>query len=187
MKHCFIGPFPCAISHALRLLVPFQLFTTLLNRFTVCRRPQHPCRLTYGTRAQNGAREDSLGTRRSLLSQLFSCCPTSVCILWRICLYIYISDRVETVCELLLLPNNTASETFLHKSGAVRSVDWVFITGAPVWRWPGEYVTLDRTCYDLLFKQTVVAAIVTATFYGIPRGNVVITLCINSRIIMTIN
>jgi len=26
-----------------------------------------------------------------------------------------------------LLPNNTASGTFLHKSGAVRSVDWIFM------------------------------------------------------------
>ena len=40
----FIGPLPCAVSHTLRLLVPFQLFTTLLNRFTVCCRPQCPCR-----------------------------------------------------------------------------------------------------------------------------------------------
>jgi hypothetical protein len=33
-----------------------------------------------------------------------------------------------------LLPNNTASETFLHKSGAVGSVDGMFIIGVPVWR-----------------------------------------------------
>jgi hypothetical protein len=37
------------------------------------------------------------------------------------------------------------SETFLYKLVAVRSVDWIFIIGAPVWRWLGEYVTLDRT------------------------------------------
>ena len=36
---------------------------------------------------------------------------------------IHISDGVETVYELPLLPSNTASETFLHKPGAVRSVD----------------------------------------------------------------
>jgi hypothetical protein len=36
--------------------------------------------------------------------------------------------------ELPLLANDTASETFLHESGEVRSVDWIFITGAPVWR-----------------------------------------------------
>jgi len=42
--------------------------------------------------------------------------------------------------ELPLLPNKIASETFLHKSGAVRSVDWIFSNGAPAWRWLGEYV-----------------------------------------------
>jgi len=45
-----------------------------------------------------------------------------------------ISDCVETVYELPLLPNNTAGETFVHKSGAVRSVDGIIITGAPGWR-----------------------------------------------------
>ena len=47
------------------------------------------------------------------------------------CIYVQ-SDCVETVYELPLLPNNTASEMFLHKSGAVRSVDWIFIIGVPV-------------------------------------------------------
>ena len=53
------------------------------------------------------------------------------------------SDRTESVYELLLLPNDNASETFLHKSGEVRSVDWIFITGVPAWRRMGEYVTPD--------------------------------------------
>jgi hypothetical protein len=48
--------------------------------------------------------------------------------------YILISDWSEIVYELPLLPNHTASETFLHKSGAVQSVDWVFIIGVPAWR-----------------------------------------------------
>jgi hypothetical protein len=46
-----------------------------------------------------------------------------------VCRYTHIFDCVEIVYELLLLLNNTASETFLHKSGALRSVDWIFITG----------------------------------------------------------
>jgi hypothetical protein len=71
--------------------------------------------------------------------------------------------------------------------GALRSVDWIFIVGAPVWRWLGEYVTLDRTFYVLLSKQEVVAATVTATFYGTPRINLMITLCINYIIIIFIN
>ena len=50
-----------------------------------------------------------------------------------VCVYIYthahISDCEDNVYELPLLPNNTVSETFLHKSGAVGSVDWTSITG----------------------------------------------------------
>jgi len=41
-------------------------------------------------------------------------------------------------------PNNTAMKYFTH-IGEVRSVDWIFIFGAPAWRWLGQYVTLDRT------------------------------------------
>ena len=43
-------------------------------------------------------------------------------------------DCVATVYELPLLSNNTARETFLHISGAVRIADWIFITGEPA-RW----------------------------------------------------
>jgi len=39
----------------------------------------------------------------------------------------HIPDSVETVHRLPLLPNNTTSEAFLHKSEAVWSVDWIFI------------------------------------------------------------
>jgi hypothetical protein len=55
---------------------------------------------------------------------------------------------IQFVYRLPLLPNNTASETFSHKSGAVWSVDWIFTTGTPCWRWPREYVTMDRTFYS---------------------------------------
>ena len=65
-------------------------------------------------------------------------CPTSVSVLWRICVYIHISDCVETVHELPLLPSNNASETILHKSEAVRSVNWIFIIIVLAWWWLGE-------------------------------------------------
>jgi len=89
---------------------------------------------------------------------LYYLIPASVSILWWICVYIHMSDCAQTVHELPLLPNNTASETYLHKSGAVRSVVLIFINGAPAWRWLGEYVTLDKMFYNLLFVQEVVAA-----------------------------
>ena len=74
------------------------------------------------------------------------------------------------------------------------SVDWIFIIGAPAWRWLGENVALDRTFYSGLFKQEVVAAPVTATFspYRIPRGglslkySIVIIIFINYTIIIII-
>ena len=55
-----------------------------------------------------------LGTRHSQLSQFFFnfFCPTSVSILWRICVYVHISDCIEIVYELPLLPDNTAVKHF---------------------------------------------------------------------------
>jgi hypothetical protein len=58
-------------------------------------------------------------------------------------------DGVETVYDLLFLPNNVATETFLHKSGAMRS--WMFITGAAAWRWLGDYVILGKTFHNIRF------------------------------------
>jgi len=51
-------------------------------------------------------------------------CPTSVSILLRtfVCIHNHISDWVQTVNELPLLPNNTANEKWFHKSWPVRSV-----------------------------------------------------------------
>jgi len=41
---------------------------------------------------------------------------------------------LETAYELPLLLNNNGNETFLHKSGAVPSVDWIFILELPAWQ-----------------------------------------------------
>jgi len=93
------------------------------------------------------------------------------------CVYTHISDGVEIVCALPLLQNNTASETFLHKSGTVRSVDWMFIIEAPAWRLLGEYVTVDKTFYssfktELIVVVVIVVAPVNSTVFPfrIPRG-----------------
>ena len=48
-----------------------------------------------------------------------------------LCVYIHMSECVEIGHELAFLPNNTASETSVQNSGTVRSVDWIFIIGAP--------------------------------------------------------
>jgi hypothetical protein len=90
------------------------------------------------------------------------CVCVCVCVYIYIYIYIYryIFACVETVYyELPLLLNNTASETFLHKSGAVLSVDWIFIIGTQAQRWwLGKYMILDKMFYNLLFKQEVVTA-----------------------------
>ena len=74
--------------------------------------------------------------------------------------------------ELPLLQINTLSETFLHQSEAMRSADWAFIIGVPASRWLDEYVILDKTFYNLLFKQELLAAHLLPNFvpYRIPRG-----------------
>jgi hypothetical protein len=48
-----------------------------------------------------------------------------------VCVYIHMSECVEFGRELSLLPSNTASETSVQNSGAVQSVEWIFIIGAP--------------------------------------------------------
>jgi hypothetical protein len=120
------------------------------------------------------------------LARDIHCCPNSVYFflpnqrlyivrnMYIIYIYIYIlytSDWVEIVYEVPVHPNNTAAETFLHKSGAVRSVDWIFITGAPAWRCLGEYVTLHSTFYNILLKQEFVAAPVTSTLSSLSHSS----------------
>ena len=73
-------------------------------------------------------------------------CEECVCVCVCVCMCIHTHthtfDCLETrAYELLLLPNNTASEIFLHKSWAMRSVDWVFITAEPTGLRLGEYGT----------------------------------------------
>jgi len=57
-------------------------------------------------------------------------------------IYIYVSIYIYTIYAYTLTytylyvldtPNNTASETFLHKSGAVQGVDWIFFICTPGW------------------------------------------------------
>jgi hypothetical protein len=47
----------------------------------------------------------------------------------------------------------------------MRSGNCIFIVGVPAWRRLGEYVTLDRAFYSLLFKQEVVAAQLLPNFF----------------------
>ena len=117
------------------------------------------------------ARDDEPMARVPKMARDIHCCanlfhfarPASK-ILRRICVYIYTHTCAEFVYQLPLLPDNTVSEIFLHRSVGARSVDRIFTIGTPSWRWLGDYVTLGRTFWCLLLKQGVAAATVTATF-----------------------
>jgi len=98
--------------------------------------------------------------------------PTNVSILWIIYIYIYIYIHIHNIyiythigisCLLSLLPNKTARNLFTQIGSCAKS-GWIFIIGAPAWRWMGEYVTLDKTFYNRLFKQEVEPVPVTSKF-----------------------
>jgi hypothetical protein len=132
--------------------------------------------------------------RHSLISHcIYFFIPTSARILWRIRARARVCTRkcdcVETVYKLSLLPNTSATETFLHKSGAVRSV-WVdIIIEVRAWLRLVEYVTMDKTWYNLLFEQEVVAApsyfhiFFLITFLEDAFNRSLIILCINYIVI----
>ena len=109
--------------------------------------------------AHSDTRREFFGTRQSLLSQLllisFAWPSSLYC---EVYMYIY---TYMTACKLYMNQRcyqTTRQWNIFTQIGAVRSVDWIFIVGAPVWPWLGEYVTLDRTFYSLLLKQELAAA-----------------------------
>jgi hypothetical protein len=127
---------------------------------------------TYGTQAHNGTRNEFRGTLHPMLSQFFIsfALPASPYCAECVCVYIHISDCVQTVYELPLLLNNTIVKHFYTNLGRWEVLTGYLSLGAPAWRWLGEYVTLDRTFYSLLFKQEAVAAPVTATFTSVSHS-----------------
>jgi len=106
---------------------------------------------TYGTRLQNGMREDFLGTRHSLLSLISFCLfsPTNISILWRMCVNIHTSDCVDPVYELPLLPNYTVSEIFYTNRERCEVLTGYLSMGrrsgcdqANVWHWRKSFTIL---------------------------------------------
>jgi hypothetical protein len=70
---------------------------------------------------------------------------TSLSTLWRICVYTHISDCLEIVNELPLLPNNTTVKHFYRNQEQCEV--FTGYLSLPTWRWTGEYVTPDRAIY----------------------------------------
>jgi len=75
-----------------------------------------------------------------------------ICFAWPVSLhcdeYVDTYHCAETVHELPVSTNNTASEAILHKSGWCGSADWIFLSGATAWLWWDEYSTTVKTFYD---------------------------------------
>jgi len=108
--------------------------------------------------------------------------------------YIHISDCIDIVHKLPLLPNSAVNETFLHNSGVEWSVDWIFIIGAVHWWSMGEFVTLDKICDSVLFEQEVEATPFTFKFSSLTHSpekafirNIIIILWVYSTIIIIIH
>jgi len=102
---------PCVLKN-LFLLVVFLVFEGSKYRQTVYVRAGEPM-----------AHVPKMACRKISLARGIQCCPFFFLISFAhsLCLYVCIhnSDCTEIVCELLLLPNNTLSETLLHKLGVV--------------------------------------------------------------------
>jgi len=88
---------------------------------------------------------------------------TTVSLLCRTCVHVHTHTHTHTHTYLLrtdCIWNTVATEQqklrmkhLWTQIGVLRTVDcvfWLFITGAPAWRWLNQYVTLERTFYSIL-------------------------------------
>jgi hypothetical protein len=136
--------------------------------------------------AQIGKRIGFLGTRHSLLPN----CLLFVLPDQRPCTVNSISDSVEIVYELPLLPNNTAvKHIYTNRKRCEVLTGYLSLGRQPGGDWENTWHwTKGVTIF--FFKQEVVAASVSATFCRIPReglcGKLIITVWINYRIIIVI-
>ena len=143
----------CCLSCKLPALSNAQVVdmrTRLLHEAfgNVCKIKEARVWRTCDTRAQNDTLKDFLGTRLSQCFFFYFLCPTSFSVLKNMCIYnhtsvyrLYINYRYY---------QKTIQCNIFTQIGAVRSFDWIFIIGAPTWRWLDQYVALGRTFYSIL-------------------------------------
>ena len=122
------------------------------------------------TRKANLWHTDFLGMQHSLPSHFFISFGRAATPYCEEYVYIHISDCVDIVRKLPLLPSSTANETFLHKLGVERNVDWIYIIGAAHWQSVGEFVTLDKMFDNVLFKQEIEATPFTSKFSSLTHS-----------------
>jgi hypothetical protein len=89
---------------------------------------------------------------------IYICVCVCVCVcVYLFIFYIYISDCVQTVYELPLLPNNSAKSIFTQIGSGAKVLLNIYL-GMPACRWLSEQKTMDKKFYNLLFEQEVIAA-----------------------------
>jgi len=94
---------------------------------------------TYGTRTQNGTREDFLGTRYTLLSISFISYIRQASLYCEqyVCMYTHISYCVQTANKYPWLPNNMIPRLkhfYTNQERCEGSNGYLFIIGLPAWR-----------------------------------------------------
>jgi hypothetical protein len=84
--------------------------------------------------------------------------------------HIHIADCLGIVYDLPLLPKNTESETFLHRSGAVQSVDYIY-------HWDASLALTEpirdvgQNVLQFSFQKEVVVAPLTSTFSSLSHSS----------------
>ena len=113
---------------------------------------------TYGTRVQNGKQKQFLDTWHLVFSQIFLFPLPNQCLYTvnNICIYTHIYC-VQTI-GIIVATKWHCSETFFHNLEPCKVLIGYLSLGHQEWQSLGEYVTLDRGLYSLVFKQKVVAA-----------------------------
>jgi hypothetical protein len=74
------------------------------------------------------------------------------------------------VYELSLLPNNTAGETFLHRSGAARRADWIFFQWGAGLAVTGQTRDIVQNVLQLSFQTENSSSPVTFSSKRIHQG-----------------
>jgi hypothetical protein len=82
-------------------------------------------------------------------------------------IYIYISDTVQTVYVLPLVPNNTAVKRFYTNLERCEVLSGYLSLGAPAWRWLDQYVTSHKTFTALAHTHRLFAGVGSGSGRGV--------------------
>jgi len=102
--------------------------------------------------------------------------------------YVHLSDCLDIVYELLLLPNIIVNETFLHKFGTVGNMDWLVYhwgTGLAVTGWIrdiGQNISHSSFWIGSNSSHSYFHIFFLITFLNEAFNRIIIVLCINDII-----